>query len=407
MIIFLFSHIGSGGMPVLFRNIAEYFSEINVPLCLISKEKSGIHSMFVQSHFDFLFIDYNTLSDDIISNKITEKDVVILHEWIPKLPLFKGVNPKILFWNTVPNIIYNSNQIRGKIYLHTPNRILLKTMLEKKGLYFMDDAPFEWMKKYKIYSFPNEFLLQIPVQPINYLYQRKDVISTELRISYIGRAVIWKLFPLVKIIEDLDRLKYNFKLNIITDSIKETKEFIRLNTQRTNNNIELIYFENIPNNHLYKHLLENSDLNIGMGTACLEGAKVGIPSLLIDASYIRMGDNFKYTWLYETGNYRLGKYYKNTSLYKGHDLIDIVENCYKVKNYLKIKSQACFTYIKENHHLNVVGEKTKLGIENTTLHVKDVTDKVFFYSAVYRYTSYIKSLIKSLIKYQKRNKWRS
>ena len=390
MVIFLFSFKQVGGVPTLFFNLADYFNKINIPFCLISSEKSAIYTMFKEKYFDCLYLNYDTLSTDIIAKEISDKDTIIATYWDQKLPLFSNINPKLIFWNVFPTSIYDSNVIWGRIYMHFRNKRLLKTMLENGGLYFMDDTPLEWMQKYGYYNIPEQLLLQIPVQPINYLYQTKNIENDKLAITYIGRAEIWKLFPLIKIIEDLSNIKHSFKLNIISDDISKTKKFIRLNSKIANN-IEFTYSENVANNIIDKHLLSYSDLNIGMGTACIEGAKVGIPSLLIDASYIRMSNNYKYIWIYETKHYKLGTFYNSTTEYNGINMSDIIEKIYMVKNYLQTESNACYSYVNEFHNINTVGQKTTNAIDNCQLHVNDVTNKVFLYSKVFRLKNYVKS----------------
>lgn len=381
MIFFLFSFKQVGGVPTLFYNLARGFIRQNVDFTLIAYKDSVIHDLFEKLHSTYSFWEYSEISNDSIEKKIKKDDVIIITWWDPKLKLFAKVNPNIIFWNVFPDTLKLSNQIRGKFLLKKKTKLLIEKMIFLNGLILMDDAPFNWFAEFNLKK-NYEILLPIPICIENNWFFTSKKETQTLRISYIGRAEEWKIFPLLKIINDISNLgnvRKSIVLNVITDNILRLKETID-KIKMKSNKLQIRYFDNIPNGELSGFLLENTDLNIGMGTALLESAKIGIPSLMIDPSNVTILDNYRYRWLYETKNYNLGDFYCQDKDYPGALLVDILLK-FDQSKYIDEQSIRCFEYVKNNHNLEKITIALLSKITSVEHRVKDVIGQVF----VYRY----------------------
>jgi hypothetical protein len=102
-----------------------------------------------------------------------------------------------------------------------------------------------------------------------------------------------------------------------------------------------------------------------MGVSALDGARLGMPVVLLDFSYQPLNGDYVFKYLHQTENYTLGRdigtwAYKegNQSLEK---MIDDLHN-----NYEEI-GQLCYEYYKQNHTLDVVATKLLAAIDHCTL----------------------------------------
>ena len=93
-----------------------------------------------------------------------------------------------------------------------------------------------------------------------------------------------------------------------------------------------------------------------MGTSALDGAKLGIPTVLIDGSYDRFPAAYRYRWIYETGQLNLGRIIRgDTKHFDGkHTFGDIVECIYTNK---KLVAKKCREYVVSNYNVDIAIKK--------------------------------------------------
>lgn len=403
MITFFFSYLELGGVPILFYNIATELYKKKISYKLIARTNSEIFHLFNRIQPAYFFVPYETANRLGYKSVISHEDILIISHWEPKLYLLKDVNPLLFFWNVFPDTLMKSNLVRKEIILHIQNKRLLKTMYSKGGLCFMDNSAKLFLEKYNIIDFENdENYLPIPVCVENnrYKYVNSMLKDSTLQISYVGRSEIWKLFPILKIVSDIQKSKYcnRVHLNIITNDKNASTDFLKthlIDDKFILNNIS--FYENVSNSELSNLLLKISNLNIGMGTACLEGARVGIPSLLIDASYQVINSDYRYRWIYSIDKYNLGNIYSTNYNNLGLFLDEIIYNSLSLDSYLNDESVKCFNYVKYNHSLSLVYKKFSKVLSRSKLRFNDIASLVFKYTWIYK----LKLKLKSLLEYEK------
>lgn len=397
MIYFLFSFKQVGGVPILFYNIAKGLSQRKIDFSLISYKDSAIFKLFNSSFGRLNFIDYENVNRINVVNWIHRNDVIVITWWEPKLEIFSVVNPKIFFWNVFPDTLKYSNNVFRGVLLKNKTKKLIEKMMELKGLVFMDDAPFVWFDEFKINK-NHKLLLSIPVDIGENLYLNRNLDNATFRLTYIGRSEIWKIFPLKKIIDDLTSIrepKKRIVLNVVSDNVSHVRSMLG-SIENKNEKFCVNYFENIPNFQIGEFLLNNSDLNIGMGTTLLEASKIGIPSLVIDPSYSPILENYRYRWLYEITNYNLGSFYDKDKNYTGYSLSEII-NSFNDKEFILNKSNECYEYVKENHNGAKIIDRFILFTNRTKLRINVILSKVFLYTKIYK----IKKRLRLLTNYMR------
>jgi len=117
----------------------------------------------------------------------------------------------------------------------------------------------------------------------------------------------------------------------------------------------LKYFENLSLHEL-EELLKNSHLNIGMGTSALDGAKMGIPTILIDASYNDFSSDYKYRWIFQTNELVLGEMINPKTIefqgnYSFSEIIKLLQNEYE------ILSDKCYNYVLDYYDIEKIVQK--------------------------------------------------
>ena len=172
-------------------------------------------------------------------------------------------------------------------------------------------------------------------------------IGERIRISYIGRSDdLWKIKPVKRIISNLALINAQFDLNIYTDSeIPFLMELENISAP----NISFKFHVGIYGASLREHLASNSDLHFSMGISALEGALSGLPTVLVDPSYVDIPDGYRYRWLHETEGFSLGRFVSgDASTFPGHTMAQLIDALRDPTARLKA-AQACSAYVIKNH----------------------------------------------------------
>ena len=191
--------------------------------------------------------------------------------------------------------------------------------------------------------------------------------------AYIGRSEIWKIMPLKKILEDLCEIKSqicDYEFVVVTDDDENFKAILG---NELIESMAIRFLFNLKSSELSTFLSQNVDLLFAMGTSILEGSSLGIPSVLVDASFSELRSHYKYRWLYESSEYVLGKLsLTENDIIIGHSMKEIVVNITN-ENIKKEVAQKCFDYTRENHSLENVAQKFVKYAKNTTLKKNDLS----------------------------------
>jgi len=172
-----------------------------------------------------------------------------------------------------------------------------------------------------------------------------------LILTYLGRAELWKVNPCISFLEKVSISANIHEVHIVTDSSTRFRAFV--DKQRLECADKIIYHEGLFGDSLNNFLLETSDLHYAMGTSALNGAGLGIPTILIDAfSDPSLGTHARYRWIFETHNYSLGEWLtpENTRS-PGRTAEQLVLEFTKGRRSL---SDRCLDYVGKHHDPRLV-----------------------------------------------------
>jgi len=328
---------------MVFRMLKE--KDLKVNAIFYEELKDGMYKSLVKKTYYWpIFYDVNNFW---LINELPKYFQILPLIWIvhPKNMLngFPGLlrisknNPKIE--KAIAKLFY------GEIY--TKHKKFLSELIKKDGIVFMDEGNFLYNK--------NLFSLKEEIDEVNYLpipinlnksnfwldYHNK---SDKLILGWLGNFADFKAPILIKVLQDIENVIKN-KNKIIRFLIigeGEFKGLILKNLKKLSNIKKSVQFiPTITGNKLEQELLK-MDILFAMGTSALEGARLGVPTVLLNSSY-KIPISYKYKWIFETQNYSLGgllhKY--SSKIINKHSMEEIL-----FKNRHEIISAKSFEYTK-------------------------------------------------------------
>jgi hypothetical protein len=359
MIVFYTEYKLIGGVETLIINLAtELFFHHNVRVKIICNKDSYVFNALVDSEINFEFHDIN--SEDY-TQFLTNEDIIIRTDF-SNLKRFQNIQSKFIYWEVIPTLL-NNVVSENRLFF---KQFLINQLSRQNGIVFMDGNSIVELAK-RHYYLKNPKFLQIPIA--NLIKATKlEYISTNnhYKLSYVGRNVEWKIFPIMKVVDDLGKLyNFNFTLYIYTDS---THNYERL-LPKDLPNVEVVFVLNTSGLELQRHLIENSQLHFAMGTSALEGAILAIPTIILDYSDVRFPENYRYMFIFETKNYSLGRPLNHDSVFGKHsikELVDMISN----ENVLNNISSQSLEYALKNHEIKMFAVDFLYQIQKSTMQFK-------------------------------------
>lgn len=346
-----------GGVENLIFNIAQYIdTEKNEKVKIFGSKDSYLFNRIIDEKVNCEFIDSSNYIKDVTFD---ENDTIILFSYIDCFKQFYSCKAKIVIWNVLTYSIIQWNRMNVEKKLTGQNMIahylakkLVISCFKKESIICMDGDTKNQLNKFinKELNFP---LIPIPIyfeyKFNKYITNNRATDCSFLRITYIGRgSEYWKIVPIERVLKDLNTEGIKYELHIFTDFNYKFEEI--LNPIKFNNSI--YYHFNVFGKSLRDKLLEISDLHFGMGTSALEGAALGIPTVLVDPSNFPIPDNYLYQWLFEKKEFSLGAFIDKEIHFSGHRITHIINSIRVEKDRYDI-SHKCFQYVADKHSLNV------------------------------------------------------
>ena len=364
-IVFCFPYRGVGGVPVLFARIAQRLAS------------TGEHRVFI--------VDY---LDGAAAGMIGEYqiDLIPYHEERPviipedAILVFQSLNPwamyptlripsstRIFFWNCHPfNLVpvfpglrrlMMSNLSIGRLALRTILRRyrniavrLIDFLIAHNALAFMDKSNFENTQNYLQISLPPPEFLPIPAGDLRerVLRRPRDWKAEGLRAAWIGRIADFKYPILSKTLFMLDALAPKFAVPIRFEIVGQGEYLSDLQCDLLGlRNLQVILNGEMAPSDIPSFLTDKVDILFAMGTSALEGARLGVPTVLLDIAYGSIPDGYVFTWLHERDGYSLGEIVSAAHVEPGNQSLENILQA-AMTNYDEV-SRAAHAYYGESH----------------------------------------------------------
>jgi len=400
---FCFPYHEVSGVPVLFSNLADYFSKNYTLKVFIVDFADGYMAKRLKRNKRINNFVFETGKSILIDTDVVVMQAILPYAMRPEIKIAK--NTRILFWNLHPynlipnvypwatfkNIFPNGYKkllsiIWRKKYLVIKN--FISQAIKLNGLVFMDSANlFLTNDFYKRRENSVEFL---PIACSDGV-KRDGLVqkNSEINFSWIGRLCDFKIHILNYLIERLSLSARELDQKIILHIIGDGEEKDNLIYKKFQNDLFSVKIVgSLSKADLDNYLIDNIDICASMGTSVLESAKYGIPSIVLDFDYRPIKKNYFFRWLHETEHFDLGhKLTESDYLKKGLSINDIIN---QLKKNGEIIAEKAFNYYKENHSLEFVSKAILRQAEESQLLISDIPPELLKKSILRRIYEYKK-----------------
>lgn len=362
-----------GGVQQLIVNTIKELNRRGLSAKVYCSQESFEYQSLVREKLEYDFIDSDVVGIDCLNKYIVNDDVLYITS-LSTTELLRKLGPlenKLIFYSVHPETFFRKFALVEKIF-----RIkdCLKKMVIKlrdcKSLLIMDGANLEPITKQGIHlTITENDYVPVPCITSLSLHRDRKCDNTKTTITYLGRGnAEWKVYPVVKLLQDLNKLDVSkYKVSIITDKDELFEELIAKHVP--NNKIYVEYIHGLMGEDLERFIFEKSDLHFAMGTSALEGAKIGIPTIRADISKVPIPQNYKYTWLCDTIAFSLGDEIDLNTHNSGHDLASMLQDI-EDYNLYKDLSDKCYQYVMGKHSIKYNVDKILDTAQNTQMTVK-------------------------------------
>ena len=363
-IYFIFPYRGVGGVPLLFLRLAHAIAQKLHYRCVLVDYADG----YMATRADINVVEVQHYTDDVKTH-ISGNSIVLFQTMSP-WSIFPGLSisndVSVLFWNchpsnlaveipglrnsASPRIQFISNFVLRSFKLQV--RKFTSHLVDSRSIIFMDFENLYSARKATGLSLEKPVYVPIPAKS----YELRDIrarnANATIHLCWIGRVVDFKVFILKRLIGDLSILAQDqsLKLTVIGSGshLKELKDYCKLVSSYR---IHLV--EHLEEPELNKFIVNEVDILCAMGTSALEGAKFGVPVILLDISYVDVPETYVYRWLFDRDGSTLGEVLRNydstgSSLRSLRALLkefSVSENTVSLKTY---------SYFQENHSIDMV-----------------------------------------------------
>jgi len=400
----------TGGTNNLLANVASLLAnDGNLNVYYIDYKNSPVAKIVLKSNPRIIFIDYNDKDIISISSGILISTLLEIKIIPEKLRLSEKT--RLILWSTHPddglkiiptfnlwlrwNIVF-SRKIALILHPFFKKRIqkFLRVGIDNLGIVWMDDENFNANNLFYTLKRKPVILPIFTKNPENNNKLDKLSSSNNLKLVVLGRLTDFKIRPLYGLIQQ------------IADYIKNTTKTVRIDfigDGRYKNLVENWLINNdIKNYNFLGHIdisdLDNKlmqyDLLIGMATSTLEGAKLHLPSVIIDASYkILNKERVKLRWLYEVEPFHVCRIVGNNKQYEGRSfsnlMKDIDSNAEKQEVGLK-----CFEHWQSYHSPDSINSLIKHTIDNNTFYFSEENQSLLKRDYISKITDLLKKHFK-------------
>jgi hypothetical protein len=368
LITFFNKNKGIGGGENLIINLTEYFYfQLNITVKIICYKDSYIYKRLSELEVSFVFIDMVRGNFDA---DLTWEDVIIKTD-PENINWFKNSTARIIYWEILPTVLANIINSNKKLLF---KQQLINYLLKSKGLLFMDINGVDELRS-RGYKIDRYNLLAIPSFIPAYRQKEKEE-NTYIKVTYLGRAEDWKIFPFKKVLDDLSNLNsLSFRVMIFCNTDVPYKEIIKDDYK----NIIVNYSINKYGKELEELLYENADIHFAMGTSAIDSAKMGIPTVLLDYSANVFPEDYKYQFIFDAKGFSLGNDVEKVDYSSQRKSITEICNCIlSPEKYTEI-SRRCYEYVHDYHNIKIIAKEVLKNADNSLAYINKV-HKYFLYA---------------------------
>lgn len=310
-----------GGIPLLFLRLAAELGKRGADVSLVDYEDG-----YMARRLDPRTMKLVTYP--LAGSVAIPADTTLVLQAMTPWSIFPRLAParatRLLFWNCHPfNLVPTFPGIRrfmmgseraGVWTLRTLLRpwrarmqCFVRLLLERESLVFMDRTNVRTTERQLGLRVARPHMLAIPAESSDGRpHAPLDVAAHGLRVAWVGRIVDFKFHPLLHAMQRLDALQPTLgaRVSLLIIGAGDYESQLREAAARMPR-LDVRFQGEVEPAELKRLLAEDVDLLLAMGTSALEGARLGVPTLLLDLSYRAIEPATRIGWLHENDGYSL------------------------------------------------------------------------------------------------------
>ena len=371
-IYFVFPYRGVGGVPLLFLRLAQEIAESSVHDCILVDYTDG----YMSQRADLDLVNVLPYSDNSLCN--IPGDGVVVFQAMTPWSIFSQLRiqseSRVLFWSCHPSNLgvrfpgINRIAFSSNIFIIKVTDLLLRGykdqiakfsryLITNNGLVFMDEPNLLGAIKNSGITTDSPCYLPIPASGSHPNHYVSKDFTKVINFCWVGRIVDFKFSILMRLIDDLAVISARGSPKIILTVVGSGSHLGKLiNFSKKIESVPINFIEHLEEKDLNTFLINNVDVLAAMGTSALEGAKFGIPTILLDFSYKTVPSTYTYNWLFKKKGFSLGDDLTELTI-KGDSvssLAGIIEDL--CSDYVAI-SASTHSYFNANHSIDTIAKK--------------------------------------------------
>lgn len=388
---FFFPYYELSGCPVLFLNMAEYISEHHPDYQVsVIDYADGYMAQNRKDSTKVGLIPFKTGEECSVETDYLVIQAILPSAMRPELKIASHV--KVFNWVLHPMNFYPSvfplNFVRGYLENHLdtyrkllktfyPNELMrtreyLSLMYQGSSLCF-NSSSYVPTTEVILGDKINEFVLLQNASSDSEVRKESFEIEDILHLSWVGRLCDFKIFILnyamSKVKEYAESHKRKIVFHVIGDGEMEDllynqeSEWFSINKEGT-----------ISKNDLDTFLVQKTDLNFAMGVSAIESAKLGIATVILDASYQEIKGDYIFHWFHTNEGFDTGHMITESDFKEGNNSLELIMDEFIANP--KRFSEESYNYYEDNYSLKLVVGKLLEGLEKITITWGDLPSSV-------------------------------
>ena len=385
-----FPYRGVGGISLLFLRVGTYLAhELGMDVTLIDYADG-----FMAKNLKSDRLKLATYTDDG-RTEVPSGAVLVLQSMNP-WSIFPGLDvapdTRLVFWNCLPfNLVPALPGLREISYrlpalltasLRTVlagrraiNKRLVEAMYARHAIFFMDEENVSATRRFLGAKIDDPIYLPIPVgsPPATLVSPRQRGADDILRLVWVGRIADFKHSIIARAITDIEDYCARTGARVALTIVGNGPYLALLQAHATTfRHVTIEFIDGVAPDQLDAFLSERADIVLAMGTAALDGARLGIPTILLDPSYGPVSDAYRYRWLFEERGFTLGRILFGARSYPSGRTLEALLEAYR-HNATDLAERTA-AYVQANHAMPVVASKLVTNLENATYTWRDLSD---------------------------------
>jgi len=368
-----------GGAKKIIIDLIAWYSQSNLKIDVrLYDYKDGLIKRKLDelgvNNYDYVEIDYDS---KYINNKGDEVFVLMHANFVVFSGLLKNKNVKLLLWDLYYPYWNNFYKIKNIISIKFIKRKYVELLYENNSVVFMEEKGLRTFERMVGNKYCGDSIIYVPVNGCDKSWGIKRGVDNVLTIGYMGRAVYWKVTPIVKVASDLSKSRNKYNLIIFTDQ-KELYDRYMPDSP----NLKIVYKLGCFGKELKEYIINNIDIGVAMGLSAIEFAKYGIPTILADPSYEPIRSKKYCKWIYEAELGNLGSEMSNSQEKDSvcsKDINRLINDYYENPEYYGDKS---YDYVVNNYSIEKSAKKLMQYAYAAQLTPREITRYIymFFYA---------------------------